>query len=162
MEEQWLDIIGYEGYQVSNLGRVKSLGNYKTRKEKILKQCIDKDGYLQVQLCKNGKIKTFKVHRLVAQAFIPNPDNLPQVNHKDENKENNIVSNLEWCTQQYNSEYSFAKPILQIDKDTNEIIREWASARQVERELGIDDSSIIKCCKGKLKTARGSKWRYSL
>ena len=111
MEEQWKDIIiekngvtyDYTGlYQVSNLGRVRSLGNDKTRKERILKPKINNKGYLQVILCKNGKVKTFLVHRLVATAFIPNPDNLPVVNHRDENPLNNCVDNLEWCTQKYN------------------------------------------------------------
>ena len=88
-------------YQVSNLGRVKSLGNSKTRKEKILKPEI-RTGYYSVNLCKSGKRKKHRVHRLVAQAFIENPKNLPVINHIDENKLNNCVENLEWCTHEYN------------------------------------------------------------
>ena len=104
--EIWKDIKGYEGlYQVSNMGRIKSLGNNKTRKEKILSLKPSNNGYIKVYLCKNGKQKPFSVHRLVAQAFLPNPDNLPEVNHIDENKENNHVKNLEWCDRKYNMTY---------------------------------------------------------
>ena len=104
--EIWKDIKGYEGlYQISNKGRVKTLGNNKTRKEKIRDGKIDR-GYKRILLCKNGKKKQCLIHRLVAEAFLPNPDNLPVVNHKDENKLNNNVENLEWCTQAYNVNYS--------------------------------------------------------
>lgn len=114
MEEFWKDIKGYEGfYQVSNLGRVKSLAKYQKgnggsifwRKETILKPANSGRGYLMVVLIKNKKRKSYILHRLVADAFIPNPYNLPQVNHKDENKTNNVVSNLEWCDNKYNSNY---------------------------------------------------------
>ena len=106
MEEEWRDIDFYEGlYQVSNLGRVKSLGNDKTKKEKILKFGKNKNGYLIVVLCKNGKRKNSKVHRLVATAFIDNPSNFTMINHKDEDKTNNIVDNLEFCDAKYNLNY---------------------------------------------------------
>ena len=114
MEEIWKDIVGYEGlYQVSNFGRVKSLAKYKNgnggskfwRKERILKPANTGRGYLMVVLIKEKKRTTYILHRLVAQAFIPNPNNLPQINHKDENKTNNVVSNLEWCDNKYNSNY---------------------------------------------------------
>ena len=104
--EIWKDIKGYEGlYQVSNKGRVKSLNYRRTGKEGILKGKPDKDGYLRVGLCKNKKQKPFYIHRLVAKAFLPNPNNLPEVNHIDENKENNHVENLEWCDRKYNNNY---------------------------------------------------------
>lgn len=106
-KEEWKDVENYEGlYQVSNLGKVKSLkdNNGKPR-EKIMKQEKTKNGYLRIMLCKNGKRERFLVHRLVAQAFLENPSNLPCVNHIDENKENNQVDNLEWCTYQYNLTY---------------------------------------------------------
>lgn len=116
--EEWRDILGFEGaYQVSNLGRVRSLDrdihyiNNGTpavlhKKGIILKQTPDVDGYLRVGVICEGRSKNFGVHRLVAQAFIPNPDNLPCVNHKDYDKTNNCVSNLEWCTVEYNNHYS--------------------------------------------------------
>ena len=122
--EEWKDIKGYEGiYQISNKGRVKTLGNNR-RKEKIREGIADNTGYKRISLCKNGKEKKYSIHRLVAQAFLPNPDNLPVVNHKDENKLNNNVENLEWCTQKYNVNYSSsngrpAKKIICIE--TNEI-----------------------------------------
>ena len=115
MQEIWKDIEGYEGfYQVSNKGRVKSLKRkicsnsnhkYNTLSEKLLK--LSGGGkYIQVILCKDGKTSAKLVHRLVAQAFIPNPNNYPVINHKDENKKNNDVRNLEWCTYKYNNEYN--------------------------------------------------------
>lgn len=105
--EEWRNVVGYEGlYQISNLGRIKSLrDNHNNPREKIMKQIFDKDGYLKTILSKNKKHKCFMIHRLVAIAFIPNPDNLPQINHKDENKTNNSVENLEWCDHKYNVNY---------------------------------------------------------
>ena len=105
--EEWRDIEGYNGkYQVSSLGRVKSLKDNKgNSRDKILSQCECSNGYLFVVLCKEGKVKTFIVHRLVANAFIPNPNGYRCVNHKDECKTNNCVDNLEWCTHQYNNTY---------------------------------------------------------
>lgn len=110
MTEIWKDIVGYEGlYQVSNLGNVKRLKGYKGREkgyiveEHLIKPSINSNGYQNVVLCKNGKTKTFTMHRLVAIAFLYNSDNLPQVNHKDENKLNNCVDNLEWCDSKYNN-----------------------------------------------------------
>ena len=106
MKEEWRDIKGYEGrYQVSNLGRVKSLNYRHTNKEKILSNTTNTKDYLTVSLYKNGKIKTYYIHKLVAAHFIPNPDNYKEVNHKDENKSNNCVSNLEWCSREYNQNY---------------------------------------------------------
>ena len=117
--EEWRDVIGYNGlYQISSYGRVKSLRNkYGTYREKILKQLLNKFGYLQVNLNKEGKMKTFYVHRLVAQVFIDNPNNHPQVNHKNEDKTDNCVDNLEWCTQKYNLNYGsrIAKAVASTD-----------------------------------------------
>ena len=109
-EEIWRPVVGYEGlYEVSSYGRVRSLDRYDGRnrflKGRILTLHTDKDGYLSAYLCSNSKVKGFLVHRLVAQAFIPNPDNLPIINHKDENPSNDNVDNLEWCTAKYNSNY---------------------------------------------------------
>lgn len=158
--EEWKDIIDYEGlYQISNYGRVKSLGNDKTKKEKILKFGKDKDGYLQVHLCKNGKKKTCKVHRLVAQAFIPNPNNYEEINHKNENREMNTVENLEWCTRQYNVEYSQSKQVNQYSLN-GKLIATFKSINEVQRELGFNISCISLCCNGKINTAYKYKWKH--
>ena len=111
MKEVWKDVVGYEGlYQVSNLGRVKSLGFDKWHKGRILKQSFDgKGNYLFVGLHKDGETKQKNVHRLVAETFIPNPNNLPCVNHINEIKTDNKATNLEWCTVEYNSNYGNAK-----------------------------------------------------
>ena len=104
--EIWKDIEGYEGlYQVSNLGRVKSLKASKIKSERIRKSYQQSSGYISIVLCKNGKVTNHKIHRLVANAFIDNPDNLPEINHKDEDKTNNCVDNLEWCDSSYNKNY---------------------------------------------------------
>ena len=114
MTEEWRPIEGYEGlYEVSNTGQVRSFDRYvkysngriHLHKGKVLSPIKDRDGYLQVNLCYSGRINSIKIHRLVAQAFIPNPDNLPQVNHKDEVKTNNNVDNLEWCDSKYNNNF---------------------------------------------------------
>ena len=160
MEEIWKDKKDYEGhYQVSNFGRVKSI---KFGKEIILKQSI-RHGYYYVGLLKNGKHKNYLVHRLVAEAFLENPDNLPQVNHKDENKQNNVVSNLEWCTHEYNNTYGTriercSKPVLQFDLNGN-LIKEWKSINECGRN-GFKKSDICKCCRGERKTHRGFIWKY--
>lgn len=106
--EIWKPVVGYEGlYEVSNTGNVKSLGNKVWKNARILKpQVRGKSGYLFVRLSKDGQAKGINIHRLVAETFIPNPLNLPIVNHKDENRTNNHVDNLEWCTVSYNSKYS--------------------------------------------------------
>lgn len=173
MVETWKDIRDYENlYQTSNLGRARSLdrwvkdtnGSLRFYKGKILKLCTDKYGYLKVGLCKNNKYKKFYVHRLVAEAFIPNPDNLPCVNHKDENKQNNNVENLEFCTYEYNNTYGTriekcSKPILQYTFD-GQFVREWESAKQAEREGGFKSENISACCKGKRKKYKNFIWKY--
>ena len=157
MNEVWKDIVGYEGhYQVSNLGRVKSI---KFGKEKILKQAFDKDGYLQSVLSKNNKHITFLTHRLVAKAFIDNPNNYCEINHKDENKQNNCVDNLEWCDRQYNNDYSLSKQVFQYDKDLN-LICIWKSNRNCETK-GFKHQNVNACCNGKIKSYKGFIWSYN-
>ena len=167
-EEIFVDIEGYEGlYQVSNFGNVKSLGNENTKKEKILKFGKDGGGYLIVNLYKNCTKKTSKVHRLVANAFIPNTNKLPCINHKDENKENNCVENLEWCTYQYNNTYrnlqqrrvantdykaigrknaeKQSKQVYQYDLN-GKLIKIWESTAECDRN-DYSSGNISACCR---------------
>ena len=167
MEEEWRDIVGYERlYQVSNTGKVKSLNYKKTGKEKILKLQTDKNGYLFVGITKNGKRKYKKTHRLVAEAFLDNPNNLPQVNHKDENKENNCITNLEWCTNEYNHNYgtrnirskiSQSKTVVAY-KNGVEVLR-FSSTAEAQRN-GYNSGNISCCCRGIYKQYKGFKWQY--
>ena len=170
MTEEWRDIAGYEGiYQVSNFGRVKrATATRRFNDEHILQAHDDHHGYDQVRLCKDGKQITAKVSRLVATAFLPNPDNLPEVNHKDEDKTNNCVTNLEWCTHIYNSRYgtrgkrigkAHAKPIVQCSINGT-FIRRWNSVSEVTDTLGYDQSNICKCLTGKYSNAYGYVWKY--
>lgn len=179
--EIWKWVPGYEGqYKVSNTGLVKSVdtvvhtynGGEFIRKGKLLRPAKDKSGYLRVGLGK--KTKSYKVHRMVAQAFIPNPDNLPQVNHKDENKTNNWVTNLEWCTAKYNINYGtslkrmsdklrngcLAKPVYQYSLDLK-FIAKYPSVQEVSRILGINTSHISEVCNGKLNKTQGFIWSYT-
>ena len=179
--EIWKDIKDFEGlYQISTYGRVKSLskkvlqfGKYKITKEFIMKVKKSKDGYNRIILCKNGKYSTFLVHRLVAEAFIPNPENLPYINHKDENSRNNDVDNLEWCTAKYNCNYGthneklsrnhkLNKKTLQFDLN-GRLVNTWRSTSLASRKTGVSKSNIIACCNKKEhhKTAGGYIWRYA-
>lgn len=178
MIEIWRDIKDYEGlYQVSNFGRVRSLVTDSHRGKRILKQSF-RGCYLKVKLIKDNKQKIVSVHRLVAEAFLPNPLNLPCVNHKiegEEGKKINTVENLEWCDYSYNTNYGTAntrrskkmtngklsKSILQFSK-TGEFICEWVSASEIQRQLGFNKGNISKCCLGntRLKTYKGFIWKY--
>lgn len=180
-KEIWRDVVGYENlYQTSNLGRARSLdrwvksksGSVRLCKGKILKPGTTKDGYLKVCLCKNGKKKNFRVHRLVAEAFIPNPYNLPEVNHKDENKLNNNAENLEWCDRLYNVRYGtgiervaekntngkLSKSVLQFTLD-GEFVREWESIAECGRN-GYNQGNVAACCQDKRKSHHKFIWRY--
>ena len=158
--EIWKDIEGYEGlYQVSSWGRVKN-----SRTGRVLKAGKHKDGYLQVLLCKNGKRTTYRVHRLVAQAFIPNPQNKPQVNHIDEDKENNRVENLEWVTNTeninhgtHNARMSKMKSIPIICIETG---IEYYGARECARQMGLHQQGITAVLTGKRKTTGGYTFKY--
>ena len=167
--EIWKDVIGYEGfYQVSNKGRVKSLPVKSRTKRfdgKVLRQFPNKYGYMMVSLSR----KSHHVHRIVAAAFIENPNNYPQINHKDENKANNNVSNLEWCTSAYNNNYGTrneriskneGRRIIQYDLQGNEIKR-WDSIAQASRYYGVAITTICGCCAGRQRTSCGFIWRYA-
>lgn len=159
IEEVWKDIVGYEGlYQVSNLGNVKN------KKGKKIKPRKNKNGYYQVCLSKNNKNKNHYIHKLVALSFITNDKKMQCVNHKNENKLDNNVNNLEWCTYSYNNNYGkmknlCSKKVLQYDKN-GMFIKEWNSMHEIERKLKIFHGSISNCCKNKLKTAGGYVWKY--
>ena len=181
MEEIWKDVVGFEGkYEVSNFGNVRSLNWRGSKKTKNLSLRKINTGYLRVLLSENGKTHAFTVHRLVALAFLENPLKLDEVNHKDENKENNCVDNLEWCSHRYNTDYFFIRhpdygknkkqsdkygrrlhlKVLQCDKSGN-VIREWPNSRTIFVQTGMSDWSISQCCRGKQKTAYGYKWCYA-
>lgn len=159
--EEWRKIEGYDNYEVSNYGKVRSLDYNRTGETRIMKPSYNTDMYLQVKLRKDRKYRNFQVHRLVAQSFLPNPDNLPQVNHKNENKEDNRVENLEWCTNQYNVDYSLSKPVLQFSQDGN-FIQEFKSTNEASRQTGIIQQNISQCCNGKgyHHTAGGYIWKF--
>lgn len=161
MEEVWKGIKNFEHlYEVSNFGNVR------TKSGKHLKGQDDK-GYRKIVLTKNRKRYFVFVHRLVAEAFIPNPLNYPIINHKDECPSNNCAENLEWCTCKYNTNYGTCiqrrsinhhKPICQYYE--NILVRKWGSIKEAGEQLHIDNSSITKAAKGKRKTAGGYYWRY--
>lgn len=167
--EVWKQITNFDNYYISSYGRIKSNFNI------IRKPQITKYGYVLVRLKGNdGKYKTMRVHRIVAQEFIPNPINYPQVNHKDEIKSNNHVDNLEWCDNKYNSNYGTInikrskshinnpkciKAVIGINIKTNKII-EGVSATELSRTHGFNRKSICDCCNKKRKTHKGYMWRY--
>ena len=165
MNEIWRNIDGFENlYQVSNLGRVKSIEKIDSlghkRKEKILKPITIKGGYLRVVLYKNNKTHRYLIHRLVASAFISNPNNLPEINHINEINNDNRVDNLEWCSREYNNQYSKNIPVYSINKTTNEIAY-YNSLTDAGKVLNINKSSICSCLKGKLKSSGGRYWYYA-
>lgn len=175
MEQKWNIKEGFSNYKISNFGEILSLnrkikdsiGREQTKKGVKLKPKIDKDGYLNVTLYDdNSKPHYFSVHRLVAELFIDNPNNLPSVNHIDGNKKNNKYSNLEWCSVKENNRHAINtglintnKPIIQLDLKGN-YVNEFYSTREAEAYTGIDNSGISKVCKGKRKTAGGFIWKY--
>lgn len=185
--EIWLPVVGFEGlYEVSSYGRVKSLNYRRTKQEKIIKQEKDRYGYLIINICKNGKRKIIRVHRLVAKAFIDNPNNLETVNHKNEDKTDNRIDNLEWLSRADNIRYGTAQErrILNINyqsrtKNTNwkaisekkskvvyqysidgKLIKIWASTQ----ECGINGyhrGAVAACCRGERKLHKGYIWSYT-
>ena len=197
MKKEWKEIKGYEGkYIVSNYGEVISLPRLKQNNSKkqyvepkeLSKHISSTNGYVYVLLCGKGKCKNVRLHKLVAEAFIPNPEHKEQVNHIDGNKRNNCVNNLEWCTQDENMAHSYKiglrdkskmaenmrqlgrnskgkqghhiRNILQIDKETNKVLREWRCILDASKELNISNTSIQNACTKRSKTAGGYKWKY--
>ncbi len=144
----WKKIKDFENYEINEKGQVR-------RNSKILKPEI-RTGYYSVELSKNGKRVHKRIHRLVAETFIPNPDNLSQVNHKDENKLNNCISNLEWCDNTYNSQYPENKSVYCLDLD-----KFYKSASEASVHTGVSRTSIVKCCRGQLQSAGGMLWCYA-
>ena len=186
--EQWKTAIvdgkPYEDYKVSNLGKILSLNYKNTGKAELMNPVTNTNGYLQVHLRKNGEDKWCLVHRLVAETFLENPENKPEVNHKDENKKNNFVflnedgtvnkkrSNLEWKTHKDNINHGTrnervskaltngkcSKKVLQLSL-SGELIREWESTRECDRN-GFDHGHVSACCRGEKPQYKGFKWEY--
>lgn len=187
--EEWRDVKGYEGfYQVSNLGRVRSVtrqikrdnGSYMKHGQELILR-LDQHGYFQVNLAKNKAHRIEKVHRLVANAFIENPYNKPEVNHKDCNPQNNRVDNLEWCTHYENMRYmheqgrakrtdswlenlhesqkKFYKPVIATHIETGEVLR-FDNLNEVTA-AGFQPSCVCHCCKGKRKQHKGYRFEYA-
>ena len=179
-EEEWREVQGYEGlYEVSNFGRVRTLNYKRTGAIRVMKDAgLKKTGHRYVVLYKNGVKMHQYVHRLVAQAFVSNPNNLPCVNHKDENPTNNCANNLEWCSKEYNNTFGSrteriaekkrghnntpkSKAILQLSLD-GELLQEWPSAQEIKRQLGYSQGNISTVCLGRHghHTAYGYIWKY--
>lgn len=168
MKKQWKYIKGYEDiYQINNLGEVKSI-----KRNIIMKPSIHRDGYYKIKLCKNGEKRWYQIHRLVAQTFLKNEDKLPCVNHKDENKLNNNVNNLEWCTIKYNNSYGTRlervsmsnktkRAVLKYDLDGNFMEKYSSLAEAFRKHDKIKSiSSIALCCQNKYKQTHGFIFRY--
>ena len=177
--EVWRPVRDFEGlYEVSNLARVRSVDRWSKykgsdtkqafRKGRILRQDKTSAGYYLVTLCRDGVHFHCSVHRLVAEAFVPNPENLQQVNHKDENKSNNLPSNLEWCDRIYNTNYGTGiyrssskkrKPIEQLTL-AGQHVAYYDSLTEATEANGMKRFGIINVCKGRQKSAYGYQWRY--
>lgn len=180
----WKPVPGYEAlYEVSNAGDVRNTEYLSSRTNciisrpvpRVLRQETSHDGYKRVVLSNNGKHRHFSVHRLVAMAFVPNPNNMPQINHIDENPANNRADNLEWCNGKQNCNHgghcqriairqtnnpSRSKPVRQLDMDGN-FIKEYPSTREAERQTGVACEQISRCCKGRNHHAGGCRWEYA-
>lgn len=184
MKEEWRPCVGYEGfYEVSNLGRVRSIAVYIDKYKKVFQRKspvlkiaeTTREGYKRVLLSLYGKHHHCAVHRLVAMAFIPNDENLPEINHKDENPANNKVDNIEWCTRKYNANYGTlpkrmsewqmnspvrSKAVYQYTK-TGEFITAYPSMNEAGRNVGVSGNMIGRVCKGKAKSAAGFVFKFA-
>lgn len=175
-KEIWNDIPGFKNYQAGSLGNIRSIGfigdirykNITIRNGRVLKPWIGASGYRQVNLCVGGIVKTKKVARLVSLAFLPNPHNLPEVNHKNECITDDSVGNLEWCTRDYNLHYgtrcqrigkACAKMVAQYTLD-GKLVYVWESLHEIERRLNYQYQNIWKCCVGRRDKAHGYQWKY--
>ena len=189
--EIWKDIPDYEGlYQASNMGNIRSIARKHT-KGGILRYSMGSGGYKQLVLCKNGKPRTYMIHRLIAKTFLTNDNNLKEINHKDENKLNNCLENLEYCDRIYNQNYGTA--IIRMVKNHNykesiiksaahrdynliaqktrkkilqldlndNIIKEWDGIRVASKQLSLSVSNISKCCNNKAKTCGNYRWKFA-
>ena len=166
VDEIWKDIPEYEGlYQISNLGDIRRIWKTKTTK---CKPSLDSHNYKQIVLTKNKIRKSYKVHRLVALVFIENPNNYEEINHKDENKQNNCINNLEWCDRKYNCNYGNRnyrctrhrlQRIQQYDK-ANNLVGEFPSLKEAEKVTNIKYQNISRCCRNQRKSAGGYIWKY--
>lgn len=167
MKEEWKSVVGYEGlYEISNLGRIKSLNFDGTKRERIMSPYLV-HGYSRIRIFKNSKPRSVGVHRLVAEAFIANPDNKPYVNHINGDKSDNRAANLEWCTQSENTIHSYRvlmnkasggrekKKVMLVE--TGQV---FESIKEASKMTGHNRTSIISCCKGRYKTVNGMHWRY--
>ncbi|MFT3994747.1 MAG: NUMOD4 domain-containing protein [Dysgonomonas sp.] len=164
IDEVWADIADFEGlYKISNKGRIKN-----TIRNNNLKYFINKQGYVIVKLSKNGVRYSLRVHRLMAQSFIPNPNNYPIINHKDEDKSNYCLSNLEWCNHKYNNTYGSLpdrksewskRPVIKLSK-SGSIIREYESVNDAGIDNNVHPSNISNCLKERNKTSAGYRWKY--
>jgi len=178
MKEIWKPINQYEGlYEVSNLGNVRSLdkiaftkaGWKRAYKGRMIKPKKHNGGYSTIILHRDGKTQTRTIHRLVAEAFLPNPNNYPEVNHIDENKTNNAVSNLEWCTRIQNQHHGTAIersnlkqriPFYQIDHEGH-IVKRWDGFKVLQRDGQFQRCEVSKCCRGLRDTYKGYRWEYA-
>lgn len=176
LERKWKEIKGYEGkYIVSNYGEIVSLPRYKQNHNKkqyvqpkdILKYINNKNGYTYVFLCNNSKYKNIRLHKIVATAFIPNPKNLPQINHIDGNKQNNRVDNLEWCTASENIKHAYKMGLVKNNnkikvKQYNikgELVNSFNSISEASNKTGVSAGAISMCINNKRKTANKFIWK---